>query len=82
VERRGLAVFHCPPVVLELDPDGWVFQVACITPTAHVGEKCCPKVWPPKTLMELVAVAVQAQHVHRRRGPPIRLCVILGVIFD
>src|SRR5438876_11566181 len=82
MERRGLAVFHRPSVVLELKPDSRVFQVTRITPTAHVGEKRSPKFRSPKTLMKLVAVAVQAQDVRSGRRPPIRLCVILGVIFD
>jgi hypothetical protein len=82
MQRCGLALFRRPSVVLELDPDSRVFQVTRITPTAHVSEKRGPKVWSPKTLVELVAMAVQAQGVRGGRRPPIRFCVVLGVIFD
>jgi hypothetical protein len=82
MERCGLAVLRRPAVVLELKSNDRVLQVTCITPATHMGEKRSPKLWSPETLMELVAVAVQAQDVRGRRRPPIRFCVVLGVIFD
>jgi hypothetical protein len=82
MERCWLAVFHRPPVILELKSDDRVFQVAGVTPSTHMGEKRSPKVWSPETLMELVAVTVQAQDVRGRRRPLIRFCVVLRVIFD
>jgi hypothetical protein len=47
-----------------------------------VGQERAPGMWPREALVQLVTMAVLAQHVQRRRLPQIRLAVVLVVVLD